>query len=291
MRRLISLVLLLCVCVGVSSCDRAGEEHAVRLYFLDVGQGDCTLVRTPEGDVLIDAGTEQSEMRLCLRLREIGVRSLRLAIFTHADEDHIGGADGVLSSFPTEEVWLNPNGQASDSLARLEATIQRTGTVRKSADAGDLMRIGGVTAQVLLPFSAKDAQNGNEDSIVIRLLCGDVRILMTGDIGAEEEERMLSYYGRIQLDCDLYKVGHHGSNTSTSERFLQAADPAYAVISCGAANSYGHPFGEVLTRLEKNGTQVLRTDLLGEIVFEIGSDGLTCLSESALRMLRKGEEA
>ncbi len=278
MRRLISFLLLLCVCVGVCSCDRSGAADAVRLYFLDVGQGDCALVRTPEGDILIDAGTEQSEARLCLRLRELGVRSLRLAIFTHADEDHIGGADGVLSRFPTEEVWLNPNGTESESLTRLEKTIDETNAKRSYADAGDLTRIGGVTVQALLPFSATDASNGNEDSIVLKLFCGDVRILMTGDIGMEEEEQMLPYYGRRALSCDLYKVGHHGSNTSSSYNFLQAAKPQYAVISCGAANSYGHPFGEVLTRLEEIGARVLRTDLCGELVFEIGGEGLTCLS-------------
>lgn len=250
----------------------------MRLYFLDVGQGDCMLLRTRGGDVLIDSGTEASQQTLCLRLEQLGVTELTLAVITHADEDHMGGADGVLSAFPTRELWVNGDLTESESALRLSEVLQDTDTAVMNVCAGKSCVVGDVTVSVLSPFTS-DGDSGNESSIVVKLHCGEIDAILTGDAGVEQERMLVERYGADQLACALYKVGHHGSTTSSSAEFLAAMRPQYAVISCGAGNSYGHPMGEVLVRLEDAGAEVLRTDLLGEIVFE--SDGKTLVCTSA----------
>ena len=245
------------------------------MIFLDVGQGDCALIRTAEGDILIDAGPELSQPTLCLRLEELGVKRIRLAIFTHADEDHVGGADGVIERFPTQEIWFNGDGSESDSARRLMDKVDPSVTTLQSVGAGSSRVIGELVLSVLYPFAA-DGVSENESSIVTKVHFREIDLLFTGDVGAKEEAALVSRYGATQLDCDLYKVGHHGSNTSSSEVFLDAMKPQFAVICCGADNSYGHPMGEVLARLEAAGATVVRTDRSGELIFESDGVTLTC---------------
>ena len=115
-------------------------------------------------------------------------------------------------------------------------------------------------------------ESGNADSIVLKIFCGNISAIFTGDADLKAEQALLSYYGASQLDCDLYKVGHHGSNTSTGVDFLEAMSPELALISSGKGNSYGHPHGDVLASLEAAGAKILRVDLLGEILLE--TDGI-----------------
>ncbi len=266
-------VWFLTISVAVSLCACGGQkEMPLRIYFLDVGQGDAMLVRTESGDLLIDAGTEESQETLCLRLEQLGVTELLLAVFTHADGDHMGGADGVLERFPTKEIWVSENLTESESARRLSAVLETTDTVVSRVQSGMIMRVGDVVLSVLYPLTDEE-RGGNENSIVLKLHYGDFDALLMGDAGVEQEQQILDAYGASQLACDLYKVGHHGSNTSSSAEFLAAVKPIYAVIGCGAANSYGHPTGEVLERLAATGAEVLRTDLSGELVFE--TDGET----------------
>ena len=260
---LLILGVLLCAC----SCSGGKSVTPVlRFCFLDVGQGDCTLLRTAEGDVLIDAGTEASQDQLCARLRAMGVTHLALAIFTHLDEDHIGGADGILREFSVDRVWYNGAKAHSDSTDAFYHALEASGASLQAVRAGEIFDIGGVRLTVLAPFSNL-VEEGNEGSLVVKVNCGQISALFTGDIGKAAEETLLSAYGKAQLSCQLYKAGHHGSYTSGTEEFLAAVAPQYAVISCGRGNAYGHPHGEVLERLEEIGATVYRTDLLGDIFF------------------------
>ena len=266
-RTLCAVILLLCL---LCACGDREAERSVQFHFLDVGQGDSLLIRTPDGDILVDASDEAAQELLCLRLEQLGVKSLRLAVFTHPDEDHIGGADGVLARFPTEEIWVSPAPMENEAAQLLLQTAERCGSRITVVQAGMLGQIGDFTFAVLAPIG--DASDGgNEDSIVMRVQYGETTALLMGDADAEVEENLIARYGSTQLACDLLKVGHHGSNTSSTPSFLRAAHPTYAVISCGAGNSYGHPTGEVLKKLHDAGIEVFRTDLCGEIVFQ--SDG------------------
>ena len=264
-----TLLLLLCLCLLLVSCQKASEAPPLTIHFLDVGQGDATLIRTVEGDVLIDAGPESAEPLLCLRLEELGVKALRLVIFTHPDEDHIGGADGVLARFPAEEVWTNGVIEAHESALALANALDSYGLTAKVVRCGTHLSVGGVNFMVLSPFS--EPSDGNEGSLIFKVTFGEVSMLFSGDAELKAEEELLEKYDPSQLSCEIYKVGHHGSSTSSSKALLDAMTPRYAIVSCGRENPYGHPHGEVLAALEEVGAEILRVDHLGEITF--WSDG------------------
>lgn len=258
------ILLFLVLCLLLTSCAKDPKEASLEIFVLDVGQGDSILLRSPWGNVLIDSGTEQSQSTLCLRLEQLGVTEITLAIFTHPDEDHIGGADGVLENIPVREVWTNGAASEEACYASLMQALSKSNATHTVVRAGDAREIGELSIFVLAPLSV--AAEGNEGSIVLRLQIGSVSAIFSGDADATTEEQILATYGASQLDCDIYKVGHHGSVTSTCVDFLEAMSPRYALISAGRANPYGHPHGQVVWRLQEAGAKVLRTDLSGELL-------------------------
>ena len=257
------------------------EDALCRIYFLDVGQGDCTLIRTRWGDILIDAGPESAQEALCLRLKQLGVKEIALAVFTHPDEDHVGGADGILEQISVKEVWLPVREMDNPSAARMEQAIETCGAVRKNVKAGEILYIGDVVVAVLAPLG--DATSDpNDNSIVLRVSCGEIGMLFMGDASAKIERKMINHYSKGHLQADLYKVGHHGSSTSNTEDFLNVVKPAYAVICASIDNSYGHPHGVVVERLQNLGAIVLITATDGEVVLE-------CNKSAIWHITKKGE--
>ncbi len=269
MKRFAWRVCLFALSLCLLSCTSNTPEESqalLEVIFLDVGQGDSILLRVPSGDILIDAGTEESERELCRKLHSLGVKELLLAIFTHPDEDHIGGADGVLHAFPTREIWVPPNDAQNEAYLALLDEAESCGAEVRHVTVGELRKIDDVVLFALSPSNAP-SDDSNESSIVLKVTCKETSALLMGDAGVDTEFALLEQYGAAHVRCDLYKVGHHGSSTSSSQAFLEAADPEWAVISCGAANPFGHPHGEILMRLEELGITILRTDHLGDILF------------------------
>ena len=270
MKRIFCLLLTFVAVIFLfSSCssDKMSEDALCRIYFLDVGQGDCTLIRTRWGDILIDAGPESAQEALCLRLKQLGVKEIALAVFTHPDEDHVGGADGILEQISVKEVWLPVREMDNPSAARMEQAIETCGAMRKNVKAGEILYIGDVVVAVLAPLG--DATSDpNDNSIVLRVSCGEIGMLFMGDASAKIEQKMINHYSKGHLQADLYKVGHHGSSTSNTEDFLNVVKPAYAVICASIDNSYGHPHGVVVERLQNLGAIVLITATDGEVVLE-----------------------
>ena len=249
------------------------EDALCRIYFLDVGQGDCTLIRTRGGDILIDAGPESAQDALCLRLKQLGVQEIALAIFTHPDEDHVGGADGVLDQIPVRTVWLPTREMDNPSAARMEKGIEENGATRKNVRANEVMTIGDAVVATLAPMG--DASNDpNDNSIVVRITCGDVGMLFMGDASAKIEQKLVETYADAHLSAQLYKVGHHGSSTSNTEEFLSVVNPQYAVICSSIDNSYGHPHGVVVERLQNIGATILMTATDGEVVLECNKSAI-----------------
>ena len=274
-RFLCFVVALVCICSVCSSCTpkTMSEDALCRVYFLDVGQGDCTLIRTREGDILIDAGPESAQDALCLRLRQLGVKEIALAIFTHPDEDHVGGADGVLAKIPVREVWLPLQELDNPSAARMEREIERSGATRKNIRAGEVLKIGDAVVATLAPMG--DASGDpNDKSIVVRVTCGEIGMLFMGDASAKIEQKLVEIYGKAHLSAQLYKVGHHGSSTSNTAAFLEVVKPTYAVICSSIDNSYGHPHGVVVERLQNIGATVLMTATDGEVVLECSKSAI-----------------
>ena len=262
---ILAIVLLSCACG-----EKTEPAPVLEVICLDVGQGNSTLLRTGNGDVLIDAGPEAAQEALVRRLRALNVESFSLVVFTHPDEDHIGGADGVLRAFPAERVWVNGAEDRNESRDRLEEAMRGSGIVPETVGAGDAAQLGDAVLTVLFPTRGQ-AESENEGSLVLRLECGAFSMLVMGDSGEAAEQWMLEQYDESLLKADLLHVGHHGSNGSSSAAFLSAVEPECAVISCGAANSYGHPDGRALARLQAIGAAVYRTDLMGEI--RVSTDG------------------
>ena len=274
MKMLVALPLLVAI-VLFSSCQAndVPDQGFCRIYFLDVGQGDCTLIRTSEGDVLIDSGPEDAQSALCRRLKELGVTELALAVFTHPDEDHVGGADGVLNQISVKEVWLPVREMDNPSAARMEQAIEDSGANRKNVKAGEVLTVGDVVVATLAPLG--DATNDpNDNSIVLRITCGEIGMLFMGDASVKVEKKLIETYAKGHISAQLYKVGHHGSSTSNTEDFLDIVNPTYAVICSSIDNSYGHPHGVVVERLQNIGATVLMTATDGEVVLECNKSAI-----------------
>lgn len=275
MRRVVAILLIVLLCLPLGAC--RDDTDCLTVYFFDVGQGDAALIRTPDGDILIDAGTEDSQELLCLRLEQLGVTELKLLILSHLDEDHVGGADGILSRFSVGEIWTNGAPPQNESARRAWDAADREDVPIRTVCAMTAARVGEAIITVLSPLRTADVEAGNADSLVLTVFFGEVGMLFAGDVDAAGEAELLDYYSAGIFDCDVYKVSHHGASDASSDAFVSAISPRYAVISCGAGNSYGHPSGETLVRLK--GARVLRTDLLGEIVLETNGRQLKFLTD------------
>ena len=252
-------------------------DGRLHVAFLDVGEGDATLITTPRGQqILIDGGPSPTALTSALGDEmPFWDRSIDLVVMTHADADHITGLVEVLKRYRVGN-WLD-NGRAEGQKIYQECLkqIDTDRTPRSAVQAGAQIDLGdGATLTVISPPTAGDPLTGiwtdaNDRSVVVRLVWGEATALFTGDIGAEAESALLRT-GR-PLSAGVLKVAHHGSNGSSSESFLAAVRPGYAVISTGAGNRFGHPAPELLDRLARLGVTVLRTDQAGTV--ELVTDG------------------
>lgn len=252
----IALALFLAILLPLFAC----ADLAVS--FVDVGQGDAALVQCDGHNMLIDAGTNASTDALLSYLSDVGATSYDLVVGTHPHEDHIGGLDKVIEQYDVANVWM-PRVQADTrTFEDVLLAIQAKGLRITSPAPRDTFELGGATVTALAPISSSYAET-NDYSIVLRIDYGDTSFLFAGDAEASSEQEMLA--ASAHLKANVLKVGHHGSNSSTSTAFLKAVGPDYAVISVGKGNNYGHPNQRILESLQGFGAQVLRTDELGTI--------------------------
>ena len=217
-------------------------------------------------------GPGSAEDILADYLGRLGLTSFEYAVFTHPHEDHIGGADMILTDFTVSNVILPDCTYNSATYTRMMDAIDESGAGVIVAESGSEFKLGDMKATVLAPNSP-DYKNTHNYSIVLKIEFGETSFLLTGDAEAVSEVEMLEKYGAERLKCDLLKVGHHGSDTSTSPDFLVAVSPEYAVISCGRGNSYGHPHAVTLQKLMNEGVTVYRTDEPGDASIIFVSDG------------------
>ncbi len=246
--------------------DSAVSGATVEFHFIDVGQGDAALIRTPAGVILIDAGTNSSEAALATYLDHLGITEIAYAVFTHPHEDHIGGADMVLTKYRVKTVILPDKVHTSKTYERMMDAAEAGGSEIRLATPRMTFSVGEVNCRILAPISS-DYSELNNYSVVLRADYGDTSVLFTGDAETDSEAEMLKQYDPALLDCDLLKIGHHGAANASGQAFVDAVTPAFGVISCGAGNSYGHPVQGILNRYAAAGTVIYRTDLEGSIVF------------------------
>lgn len=268
-------VMLLTSCeiefVEDTSQNSSGE---VKVSFIDVGQGDSILIQTDTCNVLIDGGERGCDDEIEKYLIDNNVETIDILIGTHPHSDHIGGLPNIITDCNVEKIILPtvndddiPTTKIYESLL---TSISDKGLKVTSANVGDTYNLGNSTLEIIAPNSS-DYSDLNDYSVVTILTHGDNKFLLTGDASDKSENEMIA--NNLLEDVDVLKVGHHGSDTASSEEFIQAIQPEYAVISCGEGNKYNHPHEKTLETLQEvmPGIEIYRTDIDGTI--EMVSNG------------------
>lgn len=245
----------------------------IRIHIIDVGQGDCTVFETANGNILFDAGTNESEEELKAYLKNNNLKNFKYAIFTHPHADHIGGADMIINEFDVENVIMPDVEANTKTFEYLLNAIENKSVNTIVAESGKNYTVGNLNIKILAPNSTKYTEDNNY-SIVAKAQFGNNTFMLTGDAEEQSEEEIIEKYGVTNLKCDFLKVGHHGAANASSEAFLNAVRPTIATISCGKGNDYGHPHSETLSKLTALNTTVYRTDELGSIIFECDGNNI-----------------
>ncbi len=266
LQRLLYLTLAAAVLLGAALplpvAAKPADPAPMEVHFLDVGQGDCTLVTCDGHAMLIDAGDDTKGTAIQNYLNKQKIRSLDYLILTHPDADHIGGAPVIITKFEIAKVFVSNFEKDNSTYRKLIQALDDKNLKTTTPAVESKYKLGTAEFTILAPNDTYNAPN--DSSIALLLKNGKNRFLFTGDAEATAEMDILAT--DIDISADVYKVGHHGSRSSTSKRFFKTVKPDYAVISCGEGNSYGHPHAETLNTLRTNGVAVYRTDEDGTII-------------------------
>lgn len=263
---------LLVGCQPKTTANTSESVPALKVHFLDVGQADCILIQSPSGyNALIDAGNNADADFITSYLDNLNIKRLDAVIGTHPHEDHIGSLDTVIRRYDIGQVYMPKVTTTTKTFEDVLLAIQEKSLTINTAKAGVSINLDPkVHAQFMAPNS-NYYDDLNDYSAVLKLKYGTISFLFTGDAEIISENEMLA--AGHNLSADVLKVGHHGSDSSTTEAFLKKVSPKYAVISVGAGNSYGHPAPIILDRLKTYNVEIFRTDQHGTIIAT--SDGET----------------
>ncbi len=238
------------------------KAEKMEVHFIDVGQADATLIMCDGHAMLIDAGDYSKGTAIQNYLQKQKVKKLDYLILTHPDSDHIGGAPVIITKFEIDKVFISNYEKDNKTYQKLIEALDNKRLKYTTPEVGTQYSLGTAEITILAPNGTYN--NPNDASIALMLQNGENKFLFTGDAGEDAEQDILKT--DIDLSADVYKAGHHGSRTSTSQKFFEAVSPSCAVISCGEDNSYGHPHAETLNTFRMNGVKVYRTDEDGTII-------------------------
>ena len=253
--------------------DTSKPEGTLEVHYIDVGQGDATLIKCGSHAMLIDGGNNNKGTTVQLYLKKQGVESLDYVIGTHPDADHIGGLDVIVYKYNCDTVIMPDYEKDTKTYQELVDVIHDKNMKITYPVVGEQYTLGEAKFTIIAPNSNSYGGNANDYSVAILLEYGKNRFLFTGDAEEASEAEMLT--NGIDISADVYKVAHHGSRSASTQEFLNAVQPKYAVISCGEGNSYGHPHAEVLNRLRSMGAEVFRTDEQGSIIASSDGENIT----------------
>lgn len=238
------------------------DETTLEVHFIDVGQGDASLLLCDGKAMLIDGGKASSSSLIYTYLEKHGVDHLDYIINTHPQEDHVGGLAGALNYATVGTVYGPMKYYDSRAFNSFLKYLDEQDVSITVPEPGETFKLASADVKILGPLQS--SSNVNNNSIVLKVTHGDISFLFTGDAEREAEQDILAK--EYDLNSTVLKVGHHGSNSSTTYPFLREIMPKYAVISVGSKNSYGHPTENVLSRLRDADVKTFRTDMQGDII-------------------------
>lgn len=241
------------------------------IYYLDVGQGDCTIIKSNDSIMMIDTSTNHREENIREVLMSLSIDKIDYLVITHQHDDHMGSAKAIIDKYEVSNIIMPKlseiNMVTTTSYELLLQAIEDNKVNAIPATVGDSFKLGDASVQILSP--SQQDEDLNNMSVVMRVVYGETAFLFQGDAEKTIEKQLLN--SDFDLTANVIKIGHHGSNTSSTEKYLKAVNPQYAIISCAADNSYGHPHREVLDRLYNNNIDYLVTAQTGDIT--VTSDG------------------
>ena len=255
------------------------------VYVIDVGQADATLLRTDEETMLIDSGGWRDDGETVLEYLDArGVERIDHLVSTHAHADHIGGHEAIIDRYETERggigaVYDSGVTHTSRTYERYLDAVERHDVRLFEVRSGDEIPLEGAAATVLSP-SPPVGDDLHDNGVSVSVAAGETSFLFTGDAERAAESRLLGTHGK-RLDVDVYQAGHHGSDTSSAPAFLDAVDPAVAVVSSGYDSQFGHPHDEPLRRFAERGIRTLWTGAHGSIVFESDGERIVVRTQAA----------
>ncbi|RIU88788.1 ComEC/Rec2 family competence protein [Oceanobacillus picturae] len=285
-KRLITILLLFAYFILLSLPVSAEVKPGLlKVHFLDVGQGDSILMNTPSGkNILIDGGPPGSGKKIIAYLKEKQINRIDLLITTHPDIDHIGGLPQVLKKVKVKQVVDSGKLHTTRTYAKYIQQIIKHDIPVRLAEKNELLRIDPLlTIRILNTYG--NSKNNNQSSIALKVTYDDIDLLLMSDVEMKQEKEFLKSY---DVNAEIIKVAHHGSNTSSSLDFLKAVSPETAILTYSIENDYGHPVDRVIRNLYKVKSDIYSTAVFGDL--EIRSDGKSYLvlpSRDPLSNIRK----
>lgn len=280
----IRIVLLICLCLLVVGCANPFVESddktsvstfngdTLRVNYIDVGQGDSIFIQLPNKEtMLIDAGEAYEADNVINYLNNLGIKKIDYVVGTHPHTDHIGGLEEVINTFDVGAIYMPKVSSNSKTFEDLLTTISNKGLKVKTAKSGVVVLSEDNLKLEFIAPNSDNYSNLNNYSAVLKLTYLDNTFLFMGDAETLSEDEITS-----DVDADVIKVGHHGSDSSSSVEFVKKVSPEYAIIMVGEGNSYNHPYQSIIDRYESVGAKVLRTDLDGNIVCDSDGVDVTC---------------
>ncbi|HOD93738.1 MAG TPA: ComEC/Rec2 family competence protein [Clostridia bacterium] len=248
------------------------QEDSMQVHFIDVGQGDCILLQDSEHNILIDTGSVNMSKKVLRFLKDHNVDTIDMVVLTHPHEDHIGSFKDISEKYDIDLVLKSPVIRDNYTYKNTEKEIQTKGITSLIPLYGEIFRYGEMIFTILTDANLKYEEINNY-SIALKLDHMGNTFIFTGDLESEAEHNILD--NRMDIDCDVLKIAHHGGSSSTTSEFLYKTSPIYAIIQLGTDNDYGYPHKTIISRLKVHNINTYRTDLSGDITVVSTEEGLS----------------